>query len=551
MPDDAANPLAFDAFLDALVGGGAGDAGELDRDIVATARRVHATTLAPHPDGSFARDLRRSLLARADTAPIGMRAVPGHRATPVPAAGSWTRGRWWPRMEVAAMVILILVLVGSLIGRDGIVSWRDNAGSGGRIPAPSALVASTPVASPPAADHSTTGPVSILFVADVSGSMSYDPLGGTTKIEMEKEALRQAIGMLADGDEVGILVFNDRQTWAVRMTTIDGRASRDRIDAAIGGISADGGTEIYSALSVGFDAIAKSDADVRHVLLLSDGKSRTGSIDSYRQLVEDGVAGGITLSTVAIGDDADTALLSLLATIGNGRSYTATRTADIPVATAQDVAFVTGRVQATPAAGEGSVAVLFLVDTSGSMSDQPTGETSKLEWEKETLRRTIAALPDGATIGIMDLDERADWIVPRTTIGVATSAGDRRRIVAAVDAIEPKGNSFLTSALLALTRPAQVDPLQGINQVILLSDGKFNDHDMQAYRAVIEPILTRREITFSTIAYGTDADTATLQTLAEYGKGRYHLVESPADIPTLTVSQDHLSLEEGVATPSA
>jgi Mg-chelatase subunit ChlD len=549
VPDDAANLLEFDGFLDALVGGGVGDAGELDPEIVAAARRVHATTPAPHAGATFARDLRRSLLSRPEAPQMGMRTVPEHRTTSVPVARPWKRGRWWPRMEVAAMALLVLVLIGSLVGWDGSFSWWDNAGSGGRLPAPSAFVASTPVASPPSADRSATGSVSILFVADVSGSMSYDPLGGSAKIEMEKEALRQAIALLADGDEVGILVFNDRQTWAVPVTTIDGRASRDRIGAAIDGITAEGGTEILPALSTGFDAIRASKAAVRHVLLLSDGKSRTGTADSYRQSVEDAVASGVTLSTVAIGDDADATLLSLLATIGHGRNYTAQRSADIPVVTAQDVAFVTGRVQGTPAAGDGSVTVVFLIDTSGSMGYDPAGGTPKLEWEEETVRRA-AAMPDGITLGVIAFNEQQQWVVPLTTIQAATRKADRARIAAAVATIQAEGGSFLSPALRRLTNPPAGETLPPHTLIVLLSDGNFADRDLFAYRAAIEE-LTKRGTTFSTIAFGSDSDAETMQLLAEAGIGRYHYVETPADIPTLTVREGNLSLMMGAATPSA
>ncbi|MEA2595081.1 MAG: hypothetical protein QOF01_1550 [Thermomicrobiales bacterium] len=172
--------------------------------------------------------------------------------------------------------------------------------------------------------------VALLLIMDKSGSMSYDPLGGTSKIEMAKEAVRLAAQALANGDEVGILGFNDQQQWIVQMVQIEGDATRQTISAAIDGITADGGTEIYSALNVGFDAIAKSDADVRHIVLLSDGKSRTGTDESYRKLIEQNQVNRTTLSTIAIGDDSDTELLQKLAEWGNGRYAFTDKPEDIP-----------------------------------------------------------------------------------------------------------------------------------------------------------------------------------------------------------------------------
>jgi Mg-chelatase subunit ChlD len=172
--------------------------------------------------------------------------------------------------------------------------------------------------------------VAVLLIMDKSGSMSYDPLGGTSKIDMAKEAVRIAAQSLANGDEVGILVFNDQQQWIFPIMTIEGQETRDAINAAVEQITADGGTEIYPALNVGFDAISKTDADVRHIVLLSDGKSRTGTEESYRRLIEEMTQQRTTLSTIAIGDDADTNLLQNLAEWGNGRYHFTERPEDIP-----------------------------------------------------------------------------------------------------------------------------------------------------------------------------------------------------------------------------
>lgn len=178
--------------------------------------------------------------------------------------------------------------------------------------------------------------VALLLIMDKSGSMSYDPLGGSSKIEMAKEAARAAVAALADGDQVGILTFNDTQQWVVQMTLLDGAETRNAINAAIDTITADGGTEIYPALQAGFDAIRLSEADVRHVVLLSDGKSRTGTPESYQALIADTISDRTTLSAIAIGDDSDTVLLDNLANWGNGRYHFADRPEMIPQLTLQE-----------------------------------------------------------------------------------------------------------------------------------------------------------------------------------------------------------------------
>ncbi|HYO30077.1 MAG TPA: VWA domain-containing protein, partial [Thermomicrobiales bacterium] len=178
--------------------------------------------------------------------------------------------------------------------------------------------------------------VALLLIMDKSGSMSYDPLGGEGKIELAKEAVRLAARSLAEGDQVGVLVFNDRQEWVVPVATVGDEASRQEVDALIAGIEADGGTEILPALSVGLDAIRNVEADARHVVLLSDGKSRTGTRESYEALLEDVLGDRTTLSTIAIGEDADTDLLNFLADQGGGRYHFTEKPEDIPRVTLEE-----------------------------------------------------------------------------------------------------------------------------------------------------------------------------------------------------------------------
>ena len=178
--------------------------------------------------------------------------------------------------------------------------------------------------------------VALLLIMDKSGSMGYDPLGGKGKIEMAKEAVRLAARSLAEGDQIGIIVFNDRQEWAVPLTTISDEASRAAIDRKIEAIEPDGGTEILPALSVGLDAIRNAEADARHVVLLSDGKARTGTRESYQRLLDDALADRTTLSTIAIGEDADTDLLNFLADEGGGRYHFTVREEEIPQLTLEE-----------------------------------------------------------------------------------------------------------------------------------------------------------------------------------------------------------------------
>src|SRR5439155_20411316 len=93
-------------------------------------------------------------------------------------------------------------------------------------------------------------------------------------------------------------------------------------------LSVDGGTDIFPAMSMAFDAIKQSDARYKHVILMSDGMSCCGG--NYTELLDRMRATNVTLSTIAIGGDADQQLLSQLAKQGDGRYYFADHARDIP-----------------------------------------------------------------------------------------------------------------------------------------------------------------------------------------------------------------------------
>ena len=178
--------------------------------------------------------------------------------------------------------------------------------------------------------------VALLLIVDRSGSMSYDPLGGSSKIDMAKEAAVRATDSLAEGDSIGILAFDNEQQWIVEMTEITGDATRQEIADKVAGVEPEGGTEIYPALSLGFDAISNVDADAKHIILLTDGKSRTGTRESYQQLLDQVVGADTTLSTIAIGEDSDQELLQFLSEEGNGRYHFTNRPEDIPRITLEE-----------------------------------------------------------------------------------------------------------------------------------------------------------------------------------------------------------------------
>jgi Ca-activated chloride channel homolog len=151
--------------------------------------------------------------------------------------------------------------------------------------------------------------LALVPVIDRSGSMAGQ------KIRMAKAAAAGAVGLLAPRDYAGVVVFDNEATWAPRISTA---ANRPEILREIDRIEDGGGTNIAAALETALEGLRACPAKIKHAILLSDGISIPGPMEDVAARM---AAENITLTTVALGRDADAPLLERMARIGGGRFY--------------------------------------------------------------------------------------------------------------------------------------------------------------------------------------------------------------------------------------
>lgn len=175
--------------------------------------------------------------------------------------------------------------------------------------------------------------MAMTMVIDQSGSMcsQSEENSSLTGLDLAKQAALSGVSTLRNTDEAGVIAFDDTYHWIV---PIQIASDIEKIKEDIESIGYGGGTSIYPALQEAYLQTLKSDAKLKHIILLTDGQD---GFRQYNDLINKMNMAGITVSTVAVGRDADTKTLSDIAKQCGGRYYYTDVNNAIPRIFAQEV----------------------------------------------------------------------------------------------------------------------------------------------------------------------------------------------------------------------
>ncbi|HYE07246.1 MAG TPA: VWA domain-containing protein [Planctomycetota bacterium] len=175
-----------------------------------------------------------------------------------------------------------------------------------------------------APDTEERAPTALMLVVDRSGSMDGQ------KLQMCKEAAAATAELLEAKDFLGVVAFDSSAHWVVPMGRLGDRSGAlSRIRA----IDCGGGTNIQPGMEAGRDAIRGVAARRRHMIVMTDGISQGGGYEAMAATLR---AQGVTVSTVAVGADADGALLARMAASGGGKFHLARDPRQLPRVFTQD-----------------------------------------------------------------------------------------------------------------------------------------------------------------------------------------------------------------------
>ena len=198
------------------------------------------------------------------------------------------------------------------------IGGPDSFGAGGWIGSP--LADALPIQlDPPQKREMPMGALAI--VLDSSGSMAAG-ISGTSMTQMEaaNEAAVSAVEALSRLDRVSIVAFSGEPRVVLPLTQARDKAT---IARRIRSISSGGGTNMYPGIREALTQLESSPAGLKHIIVLSDGQT-LGDARTGNNLARRIARQGMTISTVAIGDNADHRLLRTIAKSGDGRFYSVT-----------------------------------------------------------------------------------------------------------------------------------------------------------------------------------------------------------------------------------
>lgn len=181
--------------------------------------------------------------------------------------------------------------------------------------------------------------------------------------------------------------------------------------------------------------------------------------------------------------------------------------------------------------------VLFLLDVSGSMDEQISPADTKLTQAKKAVEAALGHFTTGDDVGLAAFAQAPDGaMVPGLVAPVADIGASRDAFLASLGGLSSMGDTPLYQAVDTFAgQQAASWSADRINAIVLLSDGE-NDAPNAPTIGQEQMLENLRNLHHSTpvlvftLAYGADADVATLQSISSATGAHYYDATDPSQL---------------------
>ncbi|MCX8102854.1 MAG: VWA domain-containing protein [Candidatus Bipolaricaulota bacterium] len=175
------------------------------------------------------------------------------------------------------------------------------------------------------------------------------------------------------------------------------------------------------------------------------------------------------------------------------------------------------------------LALVFVMDRSGSMGDPAGRGVPKIEILKRAALRSLEVLDRDDWVGLIAFDTDYTWIVPLRPLG------DGHEFSTNIRSLSANGGTDLYFALKAAFETLEKTPAR-IKHILVFTDGHNNNERRREYQELYER-FAKSTVRVSTLGIDRTPNEPFLMELAAAGRGRYQRVPEFTDLPAFSLRE--------------
>ncbi|MBI4661824.1 MAG: VWA domain-containing protein [Verrucomicrobia bacterium] len=377
-----------------------------------------------------------------------------------------------------------------------------------------------------------------------------------------------AIGVLdalGGEDELGVVLWDGTERWLFPLTKVGDKKDLGR---KLAGMNQGDLPTFQKVMEMGYEGLKKSTANLKHMIVFSDGDPGAPSDDLMKRMVDD----KITVSTVLISGHAGPDTMIKIADLGRGRFYNVTSPSELPQIFIKEAAVILKSAifeePFKPQLAAGSELVRgigaqeypnllgYVATTAKPRAEVPLvsekGDPVLAHWQYG-LGRAVAFTSDAKAKWAREWltweryrqfwSQVAQWSLRRVdnadfTTDVSVEKGEGRLSVEALDA---QGNfrNFLNLQAIVVSPKGERQTVQLEQTAPGHYDAKFPTREVGAYLLRLMDVKSGQaqvigaSVNYSPEFLATEPNLSLLRRLAESGRGRLLQPDIPLDNPFL------------------